>query len=650
MRMEKRRWNADGGFERGLPLLPVVGTALLTVLAYLPAMQGPFLFDDLSEIAENPALNVLWPPTAAMFDGGELPHRPLPYYTFALNRVLLGRGPLGFHLVNLALHLTNGLLLGGVVQLSLRVVTTLPAATRQFFAWATATIWLVHPLQTQAVSYVYQRIELLTAAMCLLCLLGLAKAATSVDRHRSRCWSLLAIVAAAGAMASKESAVVLPIIAVLYDRLILSRSWRQVAGRWPLHAALAASWLVLAGIISHEQHRYPEFGAGPSLSDRLLYLWNQPAIIGWYCSLLVWPAGQSLSHGTPLRSDWWLAGPFLVAAACFGGGLWLARRQPGVAFLILTFFLLLGPTSSLQPVHDRCVEHRMYLPSAALILGLVLAVSGLVSAKRAGWQATLAVLAVASLLATVTALRNTVYASPLAAWSDAVAKSPGSMRAHARLATELSRLGRHAEAVEQARQAVAIEPTNVVPQAALAAALLNAGQPAEAAQVCEQGLAVTGNRWANPVALRLLAYLGLARERLGDRSGRELLKQVLDRQPDHVNARRWLAAAVAGDDPAQAEQLLRELLENLPADVGLRYDLGSLLARTDPAAAEVQLRQVVRQDPSFADAWNNIGNVLLLQGRASEARAAYEQCLRLEPAHPLAGQNLKRLSGGDRGQ
>ena len=117
------------------------------------------------------------------------------------------------------------------MQLSLRVVTTLPAATRQFVAWATATIWLVHPLQTQAVSYVYQRIELLAAAMCLLCLLGLANATTSVDRHRSRCWSLLAIVAAAGAMASKESAVVLPIIAVIYDGLILSRSWRLVAGR-----------------------------------------------------------------------------------------------------------------------------------------------------------------------------------------------------------------------------------------------------------------------------------------------------------------------------------------------------------------------------------------------------------------------------------
>ena len=181
----------------------------VTIAAYLPSMQGPFLWDDLSEIADNPAIRTLLPLWRPMFEGGDLPHRPVPYLTlagnYAVGRLLAAAGiiaspldTLPFHVVNVAIHLINGwLVYSVVVQVFARsparpvspadnslacasgfrgtqAVASGPHA--ELLAWLAATLWLVHPLQSQAVSYVYQRIELLAGLASLATLLGRQRA------------------------------------------------------------------------------------------------------------------------------------------------------------------------------------------------------------------------------------------------------------------------------------------------------------------------------------------------------------------------------------------------------------------------------------------------------------------------------------------
>ena len=139
--------------------------ALLVVLsclaAYANSFAGQFVFDDIHEIERNPAMRSLLPPWDAMFIGHTMPARPLPYLTFAMNYWVSGRDPVSYHVVNLLIHVIAALAL---FDLALSTLTS-PRLRDRFgeravpMALVIAAIWACHPLQTQAVTYVYQRIE-----------------------------------------------------------------------------------------------------------------------------------------------------------------------------------------------------------------------------------------------------------------------------------------------------------------------------------------------------------------------------------------------------------------------------------------------------------------------------------------------------------
>ena len=586
----------------------MLAAAVLTVLAYLPSMQGPFLWDDLSEIRDNPAIRTLWPPWRPMLEGGELPHRPLPYYTFALNHAVHGLEPTGYHVVNVAIHLANGLLVWWIVRESLRRWGGLRADQGELAAVATAAIWLVHPLATQAVSYLYQRIELLAA----LCALGTLAAAIAARRSRwPWAWHAVAVACCAAGMACKEWVVVVPIVVPLYDLAFNGGGWSAIRGRTPFYAALAATWGVLVAVIRSQAGRYPE--GGFTVGESLIYAANQPAVIGWYLSRLVVPTGQSLDHGAVLVSEWGdftaAVGLRLVAAGLLAAVVVFAllnlRRRPVAAFLIVAFLLLLAPTSSLVPVHDVCVEHRMYLPAVIPLAAFAAAAVRVMPPPVFTGVAAALVLA----LALVTGSRNTVYRSGLAAWADAVAKSPGSSRALSRYGTELSAVERHEDAVAACHAAVTRNPRSTAAHAALAAALLNAGRDAEAVAVSRAGLATGGDvpPGQDPILDRLVLYLGIGAERLGDERGAELLAEAVRRRPESVAAREQFARAIRDRDPGEAIR---------------------------------QLEAVVSLDPANADAINNLGSLLMATGRPAEAVACYEACLRIAPDHAAARSNL----------
>jgi tetratricopeptide (TPR) repeat protein len=640
------------------PLVILAAAALAVVAAYAPSLRGPFLFDDLSEIVDNPAIRTLLPPWRPMFEGGELPHRPIPYLSFAAN-YQIGRmlgatfgtaplDPLPFHAINVAIHLVNGWLLYLVASMLLtrrwpEGIGSLPTSTVAAIA---ASLWLVHPLQSQAVSYVYQRIELLAAGAALATAAAFLKAAAA---KRPLPWVALAVLACGLGMACKEWVVVVPLLILLLDRSFLAELWRDVVARrggW--HVALFATWPILWAVVFFQRDRYPEAGFSPWQS--LVYAANQPVMILWYLSRLVIPAGLSIDHGAVLRKDLlgrdaWLLLPAMGSLALAGWALVALTRRPTVAFSILAFLLLLAPTSSILPVQDVCVEHRMYLAAAIPITAAVVAVASYT-------QFLLPVAAVAVVvLAAVTATRNTIYHTPLAAWSDAVVKSGGSSRSLARYGTELSKLDRHEEAVAACAAGVERNPRNPVPYAALAAALLNADAPERAAAVCEAGLATAGDSgpgFRDPVIERLGMYLGLALSRLGDPRGESLLREAVERMPDSLPAKEHLARAIVKTDPQAAAGLWSRIAAAAPNDPYVVFNLGSVVARFDPATAIDLLGRAIALDPKNPDAYNNLGNAFLILGRHAEAMNAYERCLELSPGHPQAAANLERLGAENR--
>ena len=209
------------------------------MLAYSNSFCGVFVFDDRLEIVKNPALERLWPPGGAMFGGQTMPARPLPYYTFAINYALHGTKVWGYHAVNLAIHLAAGLVLFGIVRRTLRMprVPSRYAAAADGLALAAALLWVVHPLQTESVTYIYQRMESLMGLFYLLTLYCFLHSAAS---PRPWLWLGAAVLCCAAGMDSKEVMVTAPLLVLWYDRVFVARGWgifSAAAGasmpRWP---------------------------------------------------------------------------------------------------------------------------------------------------------------------------------------------------------------------------------------------------------------------------------------------------------------------------------------------------------------------------------------------------------------------------------
>ena len=444
--------------------LAAVGVAF----SYANGLRGTFVMDDVAEIVDNESIRTLWPPWVPMFEGGRLAHRPLPYFTFALNHAIHGLELPGYHAVNIGLHCLNGVLMGLIVTLVLRLAgwRQPPRIPAEWVGAAAACLWLVHPLQTQAVTYIYQRIEILGAtaifATVACFLLG------ENSRH-GPAWHGLAVGSCLLGSLCKETVIAAPVLVLLCDWIVLrTHVTTLVTKRLPLYAGLFASWPLVFTIVAVQADRYPEsngLGYGP-----LAYLANQPAIILWYLRLAVWPTKLCFDYGWPVYQTWhhlvpWcvLVGSSLAVAMYFG-----IRRHVS-ALPALMFFTLLAPTSSLIPCNELCTEHRMYAPLAPLCAALAFAIArgverlawGVEWLRPASRRAAAFGLVVAALVVPMTAAtagRNACYESRLSLRIDTVLKAPSNPRAHRMLACELADLGRPKDALPFLRNAIELQP------------------------------------------------------------------------------------------------------------------------------------------------------------------------------------------------
>jgi len=570
--------------------------AVVTCIAFLNSFGGQFVFDDIFEIALNPAMEQLFPPWEAMFTGGRAPTRPLPYLTFAIDINLWGARPYGFHLTSLLVHVVAAL---SLFEFTRRTLLS-PRLRDRYgdqavtLAMIIATLWAIHPLQTQSVTYIYQRIESMCGMFCLVSLAAFARAAAA---GWPRAWLAGSVAACAAAMASKESAVVLPVMILLYDWLFSleqsAAAWRaDVWRRRRYYAALALSWGILAAVLFSQTGKYQEFGAAKR--SAWTYALTQPGVILYYLRLTVWPVGQCLDYsGWPevkaISFDQ-LPASCAVLALVIVTAIGVVRRRPE-AWLGGMFLLALAPTSSVMPVEAFANEHRMYLALAPVIATLVLtgcqAMEWLARRLPGGpWQ-TRGPAAVVGLimlaLITLTQMRTMKYASMMAIWTNVLENDPGNYRALSSLAGVMDRAGDEEAAVQLADKALDRKPICHV-FCDLAAAHLGKGDYAVAEKLCRHGLqrqlaalppdnsAVLETTVDLAVALRLqgkiveadelcAGSIAAMRRVLGDDhtatlSAEQILAEGLSRHGDHAaaeqTARQALARARRAKGPTDA--------------------------------------------------------------------------------------------------
>lgn len=615
---------------------------LVGLAAYLTCGDNPFVFDDKVQIVDNHRLRQLWPPTEILAESS----RPVVEWTLAINYALDGLHPRGYHAVNVAIHLVAALLLYAVVRRTLESERLRHrwAGPAPWLAGTIAALWVAHPLQTASVTYVIQRSESLMGLFYLLTLYCVIR---SQAAPRAAGWTALAMVACALGMATKEVMVTAPVVVLLYDRVFLSASWRELwQRRRGLHAGLAATWLVLAALMARWSPGTATVGFElPGLSPGT-YALTQAGVILHYLRLAIWPDALCFDYGVgwPVAHSVAAAVPALCGVGCLlAVTAWAWWRQPTLGFVGAWFFLILAPTSSVVPVADVVFEHRMYLPLGAVATLVVLGCAALIQRLPPGWrrkgQDVGLVLGVATvgLLGTLTARRNLDYRSELAIWRDVVAKCPTNVRGHNNLALSLSAAGQHAEAVRWFAEALRINPHLATVHNNLGNSYLQLERPAEAKRHFEEAIQL------KPGYAEAHHNLGLALQRLGQfPAAIRHYERALELNFDHLGLHNNLGNAYLHiGQPAKAIHHFEEARRLDPAQPGVHNNLGLLHQQSGQLTAAVaDFNRALHCDPRYADAHFNLGNTLRQLGRVTEAIAHLEQAVRLNPADAEAHYQL----------
>lgn len=625
------------------PVFAALVLAVAGALAYLNSFAGPFVFDDEPSILRNPTIRSFatawWPPA----EGGlTVSGRPVLNLTLALNHALGGETVGGYHALNLLIHLAAGITLYGLVRRTL----LRPRLAARFgrdadlIALAAATLWLLHPLQTAAVTYVIQRAESLCALFYLLTLYAVARRTEPGADPR---WAALACIACLLGMGTKEVMVTAPVLALLYDRTFVAGNfagaWRERRG---LYLALAGTWLLLLALVLATSGRGETAGFGTAITP-LAYGLTQLKAIAHYLQLAVWPAPLVLDYGTAVVTSWpAVLLPALVVIPLVAASAWYGLRGHPVGFCGLAFFLVLAPSSSVVPVATQTMaEHRVYLPLAAL------AVLAAVAAWRwLGRRGLVALAAIALALGFLTVQRNRDYATAIGLYEDTLAKVPGNARARALLAEYYVRAGRISDARRALEQAIAAQPRVPEMHNNLGNLCLRQGDYAAAVTHFESALALKPN---DP---ELTNNLGNALIRASRRDeGITHLEAAVRLAPDAPTPSLNLASAYAQAGRTEdALGLLRNLVTKNPADASVHNLFGHVLLAAGHRAEGIEhLRAAVRLAPANADHHNQLGIALGRAGQVREALAEFEAALRIDPNHPSAARNAalarRRLNG-----
>ena len=583
--------------------------ATVAALAYARALDGGFELDDFRGVVNRVDLkdlglfvrSVLLPEYFAV-------GRPITDLTFALDYRIFGLSAPAFHRTGVVLHLA-ATVLGYLVVRRIARRAGWPGTGLALF---TAGVFALHPMQTQAVSYISQRAEVLASLFSLAAVLLLLEADDRGLRRRGAAAWAAAFAAFAVAVGAKVIAVTVPATYLLVGVCFPPEGAGAPARSPRRRLLLIAPFVALSTIIAVRQTTVLDGneGAGfnmPGLGWGVYFL-TQWRVVLTYLRLLAWPSDQNIDHEFALSRglleppSTLLAGLALAALAAGAIGLVvIARRRtgPGAAaarlagFGFLWFLVFLGPTSSVVPLADMIEEHRVYLASIGIALAAGAGAAwalGRLAGPRAPAAAAAASVVVLGGLAVALQARNVLWSSSEALWADAAAKSPTKARPHLNYGWELRRAGKPREALAEYRQA-----------------LLHASDG-----TVRRGKAVGE-------MAPILFDMGRADEAI------DLLRRALREAPDDPEVEQNLALCyLKTGDLTRAGELARDAVRRWPKDPDAHNILGVILLRegNDRGALE-QFRKALAFGPNTASAARNLAVVAERLGMIPDACAAW---------------------------
>lgn len=476
--------------------LGLFALALLGLVIYSNILNAPFVFDDFSSVVDNEIIKD-FETTLKKYSNT----RYINMLSFALNYALGGVKPFGYHLINNLIHIINALLIYYLIIITFNtpffrsyIKNESVNYSRYFLAFSSAFIFISHPIQTQAVTYIAQRVTSMTTLFYLLSLIMYIKARLLINEQTTIkikssfiSFYLISFISAILAMKTKEIAFTLPIIITLYEFFFFyypsftkkkNLKWKRFTYLFPILLTLLIIPLNLLKINSPLENileNADKFSKETPVIERTDYLFTQFRVVVTYLRLLILPVNQNLDYRFPIYHSFLnmhvlLSFLFLLIIASAAVYLFYRSRNEKqdlksignkysalhfrlISFGIFWFFITLSVESSIIPIRDVIVEHRLYLPSIGFFIACISLADYTID--RLEIKVFLVILIVIS-LSISTFNRNTLWKDPQKLWADVIKKAPTNVRAYNELGTIFRDEGRYTEAMEQFEKALMI--------------------------------------------------------------------------------------------------------------------------------------------------------------------------------------------------
>ncbi len=698
----------------------ILVVAVLGLLIYSNTFNAPFVFDDARYIVNNPAIQDFQyfrnPSSVESLEiVPELQHafrtRILGHLTFALNYKLNGLEVTGYHVFNFMIHILNGFLVYWLVILTFGTpyFSTRSAARGDFdivryrdaIAFFSALLFISHPIQTQAVTYITQRFASLATLFCVLAVVAYVGSRLSQTPSTRWLGYCLALISAVLAMLTKEISFTLPAVIALYEFMFFDgRLSRRIQRLIPFFLTMS---IIPLSLLAANRSGPDAGGLAESMQSlaishdvsRWEYLITQFRVIVTYLRLLVFPVEQNLYYDYPvyrsiLEPSVVLSLLLLLLIAFLSVYLFYRSVDPAVrhrqsfrlfAFGIFWFFITLSMESSIIPIKDVIFEHRVYLPSVGIFLAFAVAVIaglgrlGLAEDRVRRASAAMLFVVVLSFGATTYA-RNEVWGSEIRLWEDVVKKSPAMPYNHMELALVYERAGRIDDALREYTIATEMD-AEYINHFILGNIYSKADRIEEAIQEYSIMIGLHPDHSASYNNLGLLyerqgrieeakKYYTLA-GRVGDSSANahfnlgkthdaegnvdEAVAEYLmaiQIDPEHGDAHNNLAINYSRlgriDDAIEHFRIAAGIN---PESARIHYNLGVMYGkqgRVDNAISE--FLRVIDIDQDWDSAHYNLGVSYRMQGRFEEAIREFQIAIELNPNHAAAKAAVEELTNG----
>jgi tetratricopeptide (TPR) repeat protein len=598
------------------PVVHILIIVVLGILIYSNTLDVPFAFDDTGSIIYNSIIRDV----RHIIDPQNIySSRLVGQLTFALNYKMHGLNVAGYHIFNLFIHILNALLVYWLLMLTFR--TPYASAylqkdvlkTSDPYHWIplfSALLFVSHPVQTQAVTYIVQRFASLSTLFYLVSLVTYIQARGSDSTKKARyAFYAASIISAVLAMRTKEIAFTLPFIAVLYECMFFRGDIKKrMLYLLPLLPLLLTVLVIPLTMMLTQSGSTGARGideltkiAGSVDISRWDYLNTQFRVIVTYIRLLFFPMNQNLDYDYPIYRTFFTPPvflSFLVLLGVFCWGIYLLYRSYKsdqangfscrvIAFGIFWFFVTLSVESSIIPIEDVIFEHRLYLPSVGFFMvfmsGIVFISVRLANRTKVAVKVFMPVLILVVISLSLTAYaRNMVWSDKVTLWEDVVKKSPHKTRPHYNLGTAYQEQGRLDDAVKEYQTVINFNPDLVEPHYNLGLVYRTQGRLDDAIREYKTAIKLRPDN-ADPHN-----NLGVAYQKQGrlDEAIKEY-QTAINLDPDHAKAHNNLGTAY--------------------------YEQG----RLDEAIREYQM--AIKLNPEQVDAHNNLELVYRTQGRLDNA-------------------------------